>query len=47
MIMARQMNAMDFADQIIDNLGEMRLQARAQPLVMGIALHTFAGPCSE
>ena len=41
MIMARQMNAKDFADQIIDNLDEMLLQGRAQPLVMGIALHTY------
>jgi uncharacterized membrane protein len=30
-----------FADMIIDNFDEMRLQTRAQPLVMGIALHAY------
>lgn len=41
MIMARQMDARDFADMIIDNLTEMQRQAFAQPLVMGIALHPY------
>ena len=41
MIMARQMDAKDFAQMIIDNFDEMRLQSAAQPLVMGIALHPY------
>jgi len=41
MIVARQMDAKDFAQMIIDNLDEMLEQARAQPLVMGIALHPY------
>jgi hypothetical protein len=41
MIMARRMDAKDFADMIIDNFDEMMLQSRAQPLVMGIALHPY------
>ena len=41
MIVARQMDAKDFAQMIIDNLHEMLLQARSQPLVMGIALHPY------
>jgi peptidoglycan/xylan/chitin deacetylase (PgdA/CDA1 family) len=41
MIVARQMDARDFADMIVDNFDEMRAQARAQPLVMGIALHPY------
>ncbi len=41
MIVARQMDAQDFAGMVIDNLQEMILQSRAQPLVMGIALHPY------
>jgi len=41
MIVARQMDGRDFAGMIIDNFDEMREQARAQPLVMGIALHPY------
>jgi len=41
MIMARQMDAKDFTQMIIDNFDEMLQQARAQPLVMGIALHPY------
>jgi len=41
MIVVRQMDAKDFAQMIIDNLDEMLEQARAQPLVMGIALHPY------
>jgi len=41
MIVARQMDARDFADMIVDNFDEMRAQAKHQPLVMGIALHPY------
>ncbi len=41
MLVARQMDMADFAQMIIDQFEEMRLQARAQPLVMGIALHPY------
>ena len=41
MIVARQMDAKDFAQMIVDNLDEMLAQARQQPLVMGIALHPY------
>jgi allantoinase len=41
MIIARQMDARDFADVIVDNFDEMLAQAKAQPLVMGIALHPY------
>jgi allantoinase len=41
MIIGRQMNGKDFADMIIDNFDEMQLQAKAQALVMGIALHPY------
>ena len=41
MIVARQMDAKDFATLVIDNFDEMREQARAQPLVMGLALHPY------
>lgn len=41
MIVARQMDAKDFAQMIVDNTDEMLEQARAQPLVMGIALHPY------
>jgi peptidoglycan/xylan/chitin deacetylase (PgdA/CDA1 family) len=40
-IVARQLEGRDFADLIIDQLDEMREQSRAQPLVMGIALHPY------
>jgi allantoinase len=43
MIVARQMDAKDFAQMIIDQFDEMleQTQARTQPLVMGIALHPY------
>lgn len=41
MIVARQMDGKDFAQMVIDNTDEMLDQARAQPLVMGVALHPY------
>ena len=41
MIVARQMDAADFTQMIIDNLDEMLDQSRTQALVMGIALHPY------
>jgi peptidoglycan/xylan/chitin deacetylase (PgdA/CDA1 family) len=41
MMIARQMDARDFADLIVDNFDEMLRQSHAQPLVMGIALHPY------
>ncbi|MDB5817061.1 MAG: polysaccharide deacetylase family protein [Rhizobacter sp.] len=41
MIVARQMDAKDFAQMIIDNADEMLEQSRQQPLVMGVALHPY------
>lgn len=41
MIMARQMDARDFAQMIMDNTDEMLDQSRQQPLVMGVALHPY------
>jgi allantoinase len=41
MIVARQMDAKDFAQMVIDNFDEMREQAQRQPLVMGLALHPY------
>ena len=41
MIIARQMDARDFADMIVDNFDEMLAQAKSQPLVMGVALHPY------
>ncbi len=41
MIVARQMDAKDFAQMVIDNFDEMREQAKRQPLVMGLALHPY------
>jgi peptidoglycan/xylan/chitin deacetylase (PgdA/CDA1 family) len=41
MIVARQMDASDFADMIVDNFDEMLAQSAEQPLVMGIALHPY------
>ena len=41
MVMARQMDATDFADLVIDNLEEMLQQSNTQALVMGLALHPY------
>jgi allantoinase len=41
MLVGRQMDAKDFAQMVIDNADEMLIQARTQPLVMGIALHPY------
>ncbi len=41
MVVARQMDARDFADMVIDNFDEMRDQSAQQPLVMGLALHPY------
>jgi allantoinase len=41
MIVARQMDAKDFAQMIVDQFEEMLEQSRTQPLVMGIALHPY------
>jgi peptidoglycan/xylan/chitin deacetylase (PgdA/CDA1 family) len=41
MIVARQLDAKDFAQMIVDQFDEMLEQARTQPLVMGIALHPY------
>lgn len=41
MIVARQMDAKDFAAMIVDNFDEMLDQSARQPLVMGIALHPY------
>ena len=41
MIVARQMDAKDFAQMIIDQFDEMLLQSQHQPLVMGLALHPY------
>jgi len=41
MIMGRQLDACAFADMVIDNFDEMRVQSRQQSLVMGIALHPY------
>jgi peptidoglycan/xylan/chitin deacetylase (PgdA/CDA1 family) len=41
MIVARQMDAKDFAQMIVDQFDEMLEQSRRQPLVMGIALHPY------
>ncbi|MGY6634881.1 MAG: polysaccharide deacetylase family protein [Alkalilacustris sp.] len=40
-IVARKDGAAQFADMLIDTFDEMREQSRAQPLVMGIALHPY------
>jgi allantoinase len=40
-IVARRMNATDFADMIVDQFDEMLEQSKAQPLLMGIALHAY------
>ncbi|MBI3707236.1 MAG: polysaccharide deacetylase family protein [Proteobacteria bacterium] len=41
MIVARKLDADAFADMIVDNFDEMRVQCRGQPLVMGVALHAY------
>jgi allantoinase len=41
MIVGRRMDGKDFARMIVDQFDEMLEQARAQPLVMGIALHPY------
>lgn len=41
MIIGRQMDGKAFGELITDHFDEMRLQARSQPLVMGIALHPY------
>ena len=41
MIMARQMDARDFFDLVLDNFEEMLAQAARTPLVMGLALHPY------
>jgi allantoinase len=40
-IVVRRAGADAFADMIVDNFEEMRVQAARQPLVMGIALHGY------
>ena len=40
-IIARRASAGEFADMIVDQFDELRGQAAAQPLVMGIALHPY------
>jgi allantoinase len=40
-IVVRRIEADAFADMIVDNVEEMRVQAERQPLVMGIALHSY------
>ena len=41
MVVARQMDAVDFANMVIDNFDEMLQQSRQQTLVMGLALHPY------
>ena len=41
MIMGRSMDAKDFSAMVVDNFDEMLEQSRAQPLVMGLALHPY------
>jgi allantoinase len=41
MIARRQLDAIAFADMIVDNFDEMQRQSSGQPLVMGIALHSY------
>ena len=40
-ILVRRASASEFADMIIDQFDEMLAQSRAQPLVLGIALHPY------
>jgi allantoinase len=39
-MIGRFVGASDFAEMVVDQFDEMMLQAQAQPLVMGIALHS-------
>jgi peptidoglycan/xylan/chitin deacetylase (PgdA/CDA1 family) len=41
MIMARQLDARDFFDLVLDNFEEMLAQSATTPLVMGLALHPY------
>lgn len=41
MVMARQMDARDFCNLVLDNFTEMLAQSERQPLVMGLALHPY------
>jgi allantoinase len=41
MIVGRKIGGDAFADMIVDNFDEMLAQSKAQPLVMGIALHPY------
>jgi allantoinase len=41
MIVGRRMDASAFAQMTLDNLDEMLVQSKAQPLVMGLALHPY------
>ncbi len=41
MLIGRQMDTEPFANMIVDQFDEMLLQAKKQPLVMGIALHPY------
>lgn len=41
MIVARQMDAKDFVQMIVDQLDEMLEQSRKETLVMGVALHPY------
>ncbi len=41
MIMGRHLDGCAFADMVIDNFDEMRVQSQQQCLVMGIALHPY------
>jgi allantoinase len=40
-VIGRQVGAAEFADMIVDQFDEMLEQSRAQPLVMGVALHAM------
>jgi len=40
-VMARNVGAVEFTEMIVHNFDEMLRQSRAQPLVMGIALHPY------
>ena len=41
MIVARQMDAREFFDMVLDNFEEMLAQSASTPLVMGLALHPY------
>ena len=40
-VISRRASAAEFADMIVDQFEEMRQQSLHQPLVMGVALHTY------